>query len=191
MKISKELKYHKLYLDITKRIAEMSHAERKKVGCCIVKNNNIISFGWNGTPSGHDNTCETKFGITKPSVIHAEMNAFSKLLNDGTSSINGSTIYLTMSPCWDCAKMIIQSGIKKVIFLEEYRVDNTIYFLIDSGIEVYRYENDELIMYVSKELQKMLDETPILSEEDIEELAKANQALKDDPEFIMPLYDII
>lgn len=145
---TKEIKYHKLYLDITKLIAEMSYSERKKVGCCIVKNNNIISFGWNGNPAWMDNCCEAA-DETLPTVIHSEMNAFGKLLKNGTSSVEGATMYLTMSPCYDCAKLIIQSGISRVIFIEEYRIKDAIDFLVESGISVFRLddEDNELIAY--------------------------------------------
>ena len=143
----KEQKYHKLYMDIAIRISEMSHANRKKVGCCIVKDNNIISFGWNGTPSGMHNDCEDSDGNTRPEVIHAEMNAFSKLLKNGNQPIVGSTIYLTLSPCYDCAKLIIQSGISRVIFLEEYRINDAIKFLVNSNIEVYRYLEGKAGLY--------------------------------------------
>jgi dCMP deaminase len=145
--MTKENKYHKLYLDIAKRISEMSYSKRKQVGCCVVKDNNIISFGWNGTPAGFDNGCEDNTGTTKPEVIHAEMNAFSKLLKGGNNSIEGATLYLTLSPCWECSKIIIQSGIKRVVFLEEYRIMDSVAFLVDSGVEVYVFENGILKQY--------------------------------------------
>lgn len=141
--MKKQQKYDKLYLDITLRISEMSLATRKKVGCCIVKDNNIISFGWNGTPSGFDNQCETENGDTKPEVIHAEMNAFSKLLKNGNQSIEGATIYLTLSPCWDCAKVIIQSGVKRVVYLDEYRNIDPLRFLEKTGIDIKKYEETQ------------------------------------------------
>jgi dCMP deaminase len=130
-------------MDIAIRISEMSYATRKKVGCCIVKDNNIISFGWNGMPRGFPNECENG-DITNSECTHAEMNAFSKLLANGNQSILGSTLYLTLSPCYECSKIIIASGIKEVIYLEEYRINEPIDFLIASGIDVYQFKDKQL-----------------------------------------------
>lgn len=140
----KQKKIDTLYLDITKRISEMSYAVRKKVACLLVKDNNIISFGWNGTPNGDDNCCEIKSAngelITKPEVLHSEFNAISKL-SKSTNSSDGAEIYLTLSPCLECAKLIFQSGIKRVIYSEEYRNVDGIVFLKDRGIKVVYFPN--------------------------------------------------
>lgn len=138
--MTKEDRYDKLYLDIAKRVSEMSHALRKKVGAVLVKDNNIISFGWNGTPSNFNNVCEFERNgeiITKDEVVHAEQNMLSKA-NKGTQSTIGATCYLTLSPCFYCAKSLLQSGIKRVVFIEEYRNKNPVKFLQQSGIIVER-----------------------------------------------------
>jgi len=116
-------KLDEAYMDIALRWSKMSHANRKHVGCIIVKNCQIISDGYNGTPNGFDNNCEfkTRFGYeTKPEVLHAETNAITKLAKS-TQSSDGATMYITLSPCFDCAKLIIQSGISRVVYKEEYR----------------------------------------------------------------------
>lgn len=106
-----------LYMDLACRIAEQSHCVRAKVGSLIVKNNNIISYGYNGTPRGLCNCCEDEHGSTKSIVLHAESNAILKAKSD----ITGAKLYVTLSPCFDCLKLIIQSGIKEVIYLNDYR----------------------------------------------------------------------
>jgi dCMP deaminase len=129
--MTKEEKYNKLYLDIAFRVAEMSYAIRKKVGCVAVKDGNIISIGWNGTPAGFPNDCESeKDGIltTLPEVLHAELNCLSKIAKSNETS-EGSTMYLTLSPCFECAKLILQSGVKKVYYSEEYRNLDGVIFL--------------------------------------------------------------
>ena len=133
-----------LYMDLATRIALMSHAVRLKVGSVIVKNNSIISFGWNGMPSGWDNNCEDYFGldlsgkptfVTKPEVLHAESNAIAKLAKS-TESGDGASMFITCSPCIECAKMIFQSGIKEVFYGEDYRDDGGVVFLNKCGITV-------------------------------------------------------
>jgi len=121
---------------------QLSKAERKKVGCLIVKDGQIISDGYNGTPSGFNNECEHdsyKNGlpilITKPEVLHAESNALMKLAKS-TNSSTGSTIYLTMSPCFDCAKLIIQAGVVRVVCSEAYRIKDGVEFLEKNNIQV-------------------------------------------------------
>jgi dCMP deaminase len=121
--------YDKLYLDVAERFAQMSYATRSKVGGVLVKDNNIISFGWNGTPAGFDNRCENDENATLPIVVHCEENIFAKLARKGCISAEGSTIYLTLSPCFNCSKLIIQSGVKRVVYLEEYRDKAPIEFL--------------------------------------------------------------
>jgi len=113
----------KTYLEMAKVWSQLSKAERRQVGCLIVKNGQIISDGYNGTPHGFDNICEfnTRFGLeTKPEVLHAESNAISKLAKS-TQSSEDATVYITLSPCFDCAKLMIQCGIKRVVYEEHYR----------------------------------------------------------------------
>jgi dCMP deaminase len=126
------------YINIAILTSNNSRAIRNKVGCIIVKNSNIISFSWNGTPSGFDNCCEDSNGNTKQEVIHAEINALSKLCKNGISS-DGATMYITLSPCFDCAKAIIMSGIKKVVYIEEYRIAGPLNFLREAGVEVQKW----------------------------------------------------
>jgi len=109
----------KFYMGIAIEVSKASYCKRKKVGAIIVKDDNIVSFGYNGTISGFANKCECK-NITSDHVLHAESNAISKCCKSSYSS-DGSTMYITMSPCFECSKMIIQSGIKKVVYLEKYR----------------------------------------------------------------------
>ena len=124
-----------LYIDIADRISQMSKAKRKKVGAVLVKDNNIISFGWNGMPSGFDNCCENELDETKPEVIHAEFNIIAKLARSLGSS-DGATLYLTLSPCFECSKLIIQSRIVRVVYKEEYRDVRPLEFLKTAGISV-------------------------------------------------------
>lgn len=121
------------YLEIATCLSKLSHANRKKVGCIIVKDRSIISDGYNGTPTGFDNNCENADGKTKWYVIHAEANALLKLSKSNNSSI-GSTLYTTLSPCRDCAKLILQCGIKDVYYKEKYKDLEGIKFLEDKGI---------------------------------------------------------
>lgn len=115
--------------------AENSYCERRKVGALVVKNNMIISDGYNGTPTGFENVCEDENNASKPYVLHAEANAITKLARSSNSS-EGSTLYVTASPCIECAKLIIQSGIKRVIYTEKYRLTDGIDLLKRAGIEV-------------------------------------------------------
>ena len=136
------------YMDMAQSWAKLSKAKRKQVGCLIVKDGTIISDGYNGTPSGFDNICEyNKFTlssdgttvkeqiITKPEVLHAESNAISKLAKS-TQSSDGSTLYATCSPCLECSKLIIQCGIVRVVYGEEYRSNEGLILLKKSGIEL-------------------------------------------------------
>ena len=113
-----------VYMNMAVELSTLSKAERKKVGCLIVKDTQIIAEGYNGTPKGFDNDCEYYDDAqeihTKPEVLHAESNAITKLARS-TNSSSGSTLYVTLAPCYDCSKLIIQSGIKRVVFLEQYR----------------------------------------------------------------------
>ena len=115
--------------------AENSYCERRKVGALVVKNNMIISDGYNGTPTGFENVCEDENNVSKPYVLHAEANAITKLARSSNSS-DGATLYVTASPCIECAKLIIQSGIKRVIYTEKYRLTDGIDLLERAGIEV-------------------------------------------------------
>lgn len=129
----------KLYMDIAYRVSQMSYAERKKVGALLVRDGRILSMGWNGTPHGWDNICEVD-NVTKPEVLHAELNSLSKIAKSHDTS-NGSTLFVTMSPCPECAKLIIQSGVIQVIYHEKYRLTDGIDMLEKSNINVIRLEN--------------------------------------------------
>ena len=124
---------HDTYLTIAAIWALESHCKRNKVGCIVVKDNMIISDGYNGTPSGFNNICELK-DTTKEEVIHAEANAICKLAKSTNSSI-GSTIYITVAPCFECAKLIIQSDIRLVIYREDYRNDKGLQLLREANIQ--------------------------------------------------------
>lgn len=123
--------------------AENSYCQRRKVGALIVKEKMIISDGYNGTPSGFENVCEDELGVTKPYVLHAEANAITKIARSNNSS-EGATLYVTASPCIECAKLIIQAGIKRVVFAEKYRLEDGLELLKRAHIElVYLNPNDE------------------------------------------------
>ena len=115
--------------------AENSYCERRKVGALVVKDKTIISDGYNGTPSGFENKCEDSNTVTPPYVLHAEANAITKLARSSNNS-DGSTLYVTASPCIECAKLIIQAGIKKVVYAEKYRLTDGIDLLRQAGVEV-------------------------------------------------------
>lgn len=164
--MNKQTKLDKVFINIAKEVAELSHCVRSKVGAVLVKDGNCISFGYNGTPSGMDNECEDKIYIaydtgswldidtidelypykddigrykliTKMHTIHAEVNCILKAAKTG-NSVNGSTLYLTLSPCLECSKLILQSGIKKVLYLEDYRDTQGVDFL-SKFIEIKKY----------------------------------------------------
>ncbi len=116
-----------------------SYCKRRQVGALIVKDRMIISDGFNGTPSGFENICEDENGVTKPYVLHAEANAITKVAKSGNNS-DGSTLYVTSSPCLECSKLIIQSGIKRVVYQEEYRLTDGIDLLRRAGIEVIKLD---------------------------------------------------
>jgi dCMP deaminase len=140
----KQSQLDETYLRMANLWGLLSKAKRKQVGCLIVKNGQIISDGYNGTPAGYDNTCEfVNEGFleraenklqTKPEVLHAESNALMKLAKS-TNSSDGCTIYLTMSPCFDCAKLIIQAGVKRVVYSEAYRNTSGVDFLRKNNIK--------------------------------------------------------
>ncbi len=131
----KQVKLDKRYLRMAAIWAENSYCQRRKVGALIVKNKMIISDGYNGTPSGFENICEDENNVTKPYVLHAEANAITKIARSNNSS-DGATLYITDSPCIECAKLIIQSGIKRVVYSKKYRLDDGLNLLRKANIEV-------------------------------------------------------
>ena len=135
------------YMRMAKIWAENSYCERRKVGALIVKDKMIISDGYNGTPAGFENICENDEGFTKPYVLHAEANAITKIARSNNNSA-GATMYVTTSPCIECAKLIIQAGIKRVVYGERYRLTDGIDLIERAGIEVVyldmtKCENDK------------------------------------------------
>lgn len=124
----------KRYLRMAAIWAENSYCQRRKVGAIIVKDQMIISDGYNGTPAGFENVCEDENGLTKPYVLHAEANAITKVARSNNAS-DGATLYVTASPCVECAKLIIQSGIRRVVFNELYRITDGIELLRRAGVE--------------------------------------------------------
>ena len=135
----KQLDLDKRYIRMATIWAENSYCKRRQVGALIVKDKMIISDGYNGTPSGFENVCEDEQGLTKPYVLHAEANAITKIARSGNSS-EGATMYVTASPCIECAKLIIQAGIKRVVYSEKYRLED--------GLDLLRRANVEVV-YVS------------------------------------------
>ncbi|HKL92079.1 MAG: dCMP deaminase family protein [Bacteroidales bacterium] len=123
--------------------AENSYCARRKVGALLVKDKMIISDGYNGTPSGFENVCEDEDFKTKPYVLHAEANAITKVARSNNSS-EGATLYVTASPCIECAKLIIQSGIRRVVYSEPYHIDDGLKLLERAGIEVFFYDKTKL-----------------------------------------------
>ena len=128
-------KFDPRYLEMASIWAKNSYCKRRQVGALIVKDKMIISDGYNGTPSGFENICEDENGGTKPYVLHAEANAISKVAKSGNSSA-GATLYVTASPCLECSKLIIQSGIRRVVYRDEYRLTDGVDLLRRAGIEV-------------------------------------------------------
>jgi dCMP deaminase len=140
-KQDKQLKYDLAYLKMAKSWSELSHCSRKKVGALIVKDDMIISDGYNGTPSGFDNCCEDDNGDTLWYVLHAEANAILKV-SKSTNNSKGATLYLTLSPCKDCSKLVLQAGITRVVFSDNYKDTSGVDFLKDAGIEVVQLQLD-------------------------------------------------
>tara|TARA_B100001113_G_scaffold232269_1_gene190811 strand:- start:113 stop:532 length:420 start_codon:yes stop_codon:yes gene_type:complete len=130
----KQLKYDKAYLKMALEWGELSYCKRRKVGALIVKDKMIISDGYNGTPTGFENFCEDDDGYTKWYVLHAEANAIAKV-SSSTQSTNGATLYITLSPCKECCKLIFQSGIKRVVYNKEYKDTSGLKFLKKAGVE--------------------------------------------------------
>lgn len=139
--LSKQTKLDLHYLRMARIWAENSYCKRRQVGALVVKDKMIISDGYNGTPSGFENVCEDN-NVTKPYVLHAEANAITKLARSSNNS-EGSTLYVTASPCIECAKLIIQSGIKRVVYAEKYRLDDGIKLMQRAGIKVEYLNPDE------------------------------------------------
>lgn len=140
MKEKKQHKYDVAYLRIASEWSKLSYCKRKQVGAIIVRDRMIISDGYNGTPSGFENFCEDDEGYTKWYVLHAEANAISKVARS-TQSCENATLYITLSPCKECSKLIHQSGIKRVVYHNGYRDTSGIDFLEKAGIEVLKIDN--------------------------------------------------
>ena len=132
-------KFDRRYLEMAAIWAKNSYCTRRQVGAILVKDRMIISDGYNGTPSGFENVCEDENGVTKPYVLHAEANAITKVAKSHNSS-DGATLYITDSPCMECAKLIIQAGIKRVVYAREYRIIDGVGLLRRAGIEVEKIE---------------------------------------------------
>ena len=141
--MDKQLQFDKSYLTMAGVWAENSCCQRRKVGALIVKDRMIISDGYNGTPCGFENVCEDENGITKPYVLHAEANAITKVAKSNNSS-DGATLYVTAAPCVECAKLIIQSGIKRVVYRDSYRITDGLELMERAGIELLQITASEL-----------------------------------------------
>ena len=135
MSSTKQLKYDKAYLKMALEWGKLSYCKRRQVGALIVKDRMIISDGYNGTPKGFENFCEDEDGYTKWYVLHAEANAIAKV-SGSTQSTKGSTLYITLSPCRECSKLIFQSGITRVVYSKKYKDLSGVEFLIKSGVKV-------------------------------------------------------
>lgn len=140
MKDKKQHKYDKAYLRIAAEWSKLSYCKRKQVGAIIVRDRMIISDGYNGTPSGFENCCEDNEGLTQWYVLHAEANAILKVARS-TQSCDNATLYITLSPCKECSKLIHQSGIKRVVYKNGYRDTSGVDFLVKAGIEVSQIED--------------------------------------------------
>ena len=140
---AKQLKYDKAYLRMALEWGKLSHCQRRQVGAIIVKDRMIISDGYNGTPVGFENPCEDEEGYTKWYVLHAEANAILKVAAS-TQSCREATLYITLSPCKECSKLIHQAGITRVVFMEEYKDNSGIEFLKKAHVEVIQIKKDEL-----------------------------------------------
>jgi len=142
MSKEKQLRFDKAYLRMAKEWAKLSHCDRKKVGAIIVKDRMIIADGFNGTPTGFENCCEDEDHFTKWYVLHAEANAILKVASS-THSCKDATLYLTLSPCKECSKLIHQSGIKKLVFINEYKDNSGLDFLRKAGVEISQLDEVE------------------------------------------------
>lgn len=137
-------KFDKAYLRMAQEWAKLSYCKRKQVGALIVKDRMIISDGYNGTPSGLENECEDDSGNTHWYVLHAEANAILKLASS-TQSAKGATLYLTLSPCRECSKLVLQSGIERLVYIDDYSDTHGISFLRERGIEIVKIPAKELL----------------------------------------------
>ena len=143
MPLEKQKKYDSAYLKMANTWGELSYCERKKVGALIVKDRMIISDGYNGTPTGFENVCEDEEHYTKWYVLHAEANAILKTASS-THDCSGATVYLTMSPCKECSKLVHQAGIKRLVFINKYKDASGIDFLKEAGVEVVEFDKQKL-----------------------------------------------
>ena len=142
--ISKQLRYDRAYLRLAKSWGLLSYCTRKKVGAIIVKEGVIISDGFNGTPKGFDNYCEDTNGDTHWYVLHAEANAILKVAKS-TNNCNGSTLYLTHSPCKECSKIVLQAGIIRLVYIEKYKDESGLIFLQNAGVDILQIEDTDEI----------------------------------------------
>lgn len=140
MELKKRNKYDKAYLRIAKEWSQLSYCKRKQVGAIIVRDRMIISDGYNGTPIGFENCCEDEAGLTNWYVLHAEANAILKVARS-TQTCDGATLYITLSPCQECSKLIHQSGIKRVVYQHGYRDTTGVDFLVQAGVMVEQIED--------------------------------------------------
>lgn len=147
MQKKKQLKYDRVYLRMAVEWSKLSHCRRRQVGALIVKGRMIISDGYNGTPTGFENFCEDEEGYTKWYVLHAEANAILKVASS-TQSCAGATLYITMSPCKDCSKLIHQAGITRVVYYVDYKDNSGLDFLEKAGVEICQVK--ELEEYIEK-----------------------------------------
>lgn len=135
----KQMRYDKAYLKMAFEWGKLSHCQRKQVGALIVKDSMIISDGYNGTPTGFENCCEDEEGKTKWYVLHAEANAIMKVAKS-TNNSKGATLYITLSPCKECSKLVLQSGIKRVVYMKSYKDRSGLDFLEKAGVEIIQIE---------------------------------------------------
>ncbi|MDG3583225.1 MULTISPECIES: deoxycytidylate deaminase [Galbibacter] len=138
----KQARYDRAYLRMAQEWGKLSHCKRKQVGAIIVKDRMIISDGYNGTPTGFENVCEDEEGFTKWYVLHAEANAILKVASS-TQSCHGATLYITLSPCKECSKLVHQAGIKRVVYIHAYKDSEGLQFLEKAGVELVHMENLE------------------------------------------------
>ncbi len=141
--IKKQRKYDIAYLRMAREWAKLSHCQRRQVGALIVKDRMIVSDGYNGTPTGFENKCEDDDNTTKWYVLHAEANAILKMASS-THSSSGATLYLTMSPCKDCSKLVHQSGIKRLVYIQRYKDDSGLRFLEKAGVALTQIPEEDL-----------------------------------------------
>ena len=140
MATEKQKRYDEAYLRMALEWGKLSHCKRKQVGALIVRDNMIISDGYNGTPSGFPNCCEDEKGDTQWYVLHAEANAILKVAKS-TQSAKDATLYLTLSPCKECSKLVLQAGIKRVVFIKSYKDSSGVDFLKEAGVEVLQLDS--------------------------------------------------